>query len=250
MAENLNLWTEPTAIAILSIFFPTIRIWPRGTREAVIFAMRDLRVMLGLRDSFSYLPLLARVKEVAPSRQVVFTGHSMGGSIAAIVAALTHRPSVSFMPPGQYYSFVKHLPNAPENVRGKPQWNWINHQSLALVVDSDWVNAIFDDHAGMTQRISCLREDLNLQLACHVMEGAICELLRHCGDPRPARFSGCDFEYRTPDKQQVETIIRTLRVKSGAELFMQEGALLYLCPVLVFFLLPKLVQVLDAILVL
>ena len=68
--------------------------------------MRDLRVMLGLRDSFSYLPLLARVKEVAPSRQVVFTGHSMGGSIAAIVAALTHRPSVSFMPPGQYYSFV------------------------------------------------------------------------------------------------------------------------------------------------
>ena len=31
------------------------------------------------------------------------------------------------------------------------RWNWIHHQSVTVVVDNDWVNAIFDDHGGMVR---------------------------------------------------------------------------------------------------
>ena len=34
-----------------SIFFPTVRVWPRGTKEMVIAGMQDLRMALGITES-------------------------------------------------------------------------------------------------------------------------------------------------------------------------------------------------------
>ena len=49
--------------------------------------------------------------------------------------------------PYRVTAFVGVLLRAP--ARACPRWNWIHHQSVTIVVDNDWVNAIFDDHGGM-----------------------------------------------------------------------------------------------------
>jgi hypothetical protein len=46
----------------------------------------------------------------------------------------------------------------------------------------------------MIQRIQCERQEASHKNACHMLEGTVCHILKHCGDAR-GRFESCEFDY-------------------------------------------------------
>lgn len=47
---------------------------------------------------------------------------------------------------------------------------------------------------GLVQNILCDRPEKSHQNACHLLEGTICHLLKHCGDDK-GRFYNCTFDF-------------------------------------------------------
>ena len=50
-----------------------------------------------------------------------------------------------------------------------------------------------DHQVGLVQKILCDKDDKAHQNSCHLLEGTICHLLQHCGDPKH-RFSKCQYD--------------------------------------------------------
>jgi lipase ATG15 len=210
--EDIRMWTEPVALSILSTVFPTVRAWPRKTVEMIILGIHDFLFSLGLpSDTWSYSELVECISRIPREQysQVVLTGHSLGGGMATVVAALTHLPVVGITPPGVYWSLAKHQQRGSQAYSGGTEFgddlsNWMHHQSLTLLVENDWVNGIFDDHGGLVQMMTCDRSQESLELACHMLEGTICHIFDRCGDPR-RRFDSCAHEYVLKDTLQSKT---------------------------------------------
>ena len=190
-AENLRMWTEPVALQILQTMFPTIRIWPRDSSSMVIRTIHDILSGLGLEDNqWHYSEILDYVRQIPREQEVVVTGHSLGGGIALVVGALTDRLAVALQPPGVFYSLAKH--EAAQ--RDKGRHGALHQRSVSLVFEGDWIGN-FDGHGGLVQTMLCDQSKKSIAVGCHLLEGAICHLLRHCGDDAE-RFDVCRHEYK------------------------------------------------------
>jgi len=108
--ENIRMWTEPLVLMIINTLLPLTRTWPRETTALVIGSQHRMMAALGVRDhQWHYDEFLGRVRELAKSgREVVLTGHSLGGGIALVVGALTGQTTIAIQPPGVYHSLAKH----------------------------------------------------------------------------------------------------------------------------------------------
>ncbi|CAE8713061.1 unnamed protein product, partial [Polarella glacialis] len=168
-----------------------VRIWPRESTEMVIQAIHNILASLGLQDDqWHYREILDYVRQIPADREVVVTGHSLGGGIALVVGALTGRLAVAVQPPGIYHSLAKH-----QTQHGSAQSAHALHKrSVSLVFEGDWVQN-FDGHGGLVQTMMCDQQERSLAVGCHLIEGAICHLLRHCGD-QAQRFATCRHEYQ------------------------------------------------------
>lgn len=189
-AENLRMWTEPVALQILQTMFPTIRIWPRDSASMVIRTIHDILNGLGLEDNqWHYSEILEYVQKIPREQEVVVTGHSLGGGIALVVGALTDRLAVAIQPPGVFYSLAKH-----ETLNKRSGHGALHQRSVSLVFEGDWIGN-FDGHGGLVQTMLCDQSKRSIAVGCHLLEGAICHLLRHCGDDAE-RFDVCRHEYK------------------------------------------------------
>lgn len=191
--EDVKMFFEPVVFAVLSAIFPTIRIWPDVTFSTLIELYSELISLFGLRhESWYYHELLDYVASIQ-DRDVVLTGHSMGGGIARLVGAILSKPSITFSPPGFVQSFSKLVHDIGGRATKVHRAN-IHHLSVAVIPEYDPVTMI-DVQAGMIQKIACDTPNLSMQLSCHMLEGTICNLLENCGDPR-GRISACRFEHK------------------------------------------------------
>eukprot|EP00928_Gymnodinium_smaydae_P045756 TRINITY_DN30462_c0_g1_i1.p1 TRINITY_DN30462_c0_g1~~TRINITY_DN30462_c0_g1_i1.p1 ORF type:complete len:972 (+),score=237.85 TRINITY_DN30462_c0_g1_i1:123-3038(+) len=188
--EDIRMWTEPVVLQILSTLFPAVRAWPRETTALVFGSMQQLMNGLGVQDDeWHYAEILDYVRRLPAEREVVLTGHSLGGGIALVVGALTKRTAIALQPPGVYHSLAKHQAIQRETAG----LNELHRRSMSLLVEGDMISH-FDLHGGLVQTIVCDQKKTSFAAGCHLLEGSICHLLRHCGD-KAERFDSCNHSY-------------------------------------------------------
>ena len=269
LMEDFKLYAEPVVFMLLSGVFPTMRLWTGATTSTVIRLLYEMNAFFGLQGEPEYYrPLVQRVQELASSsssssscdenssntctttnnnnksnnknnnnnnnaRQVIITGHSLGGGLARIVGALTSIPSVTFSPPGLELSHRKYAVlnkdgtlHRLDNANGA-----LHHQSVAVVTEYDVITQV-DTQVGLVQRIQCDKKSQAHQNACHLLEGTICHLLEHCGDPR-GRFQSCEYAY------DIGSVLPPLLRFAGRNKFMLILGLLSVALIILLALIPE-----------
>ena len=192
--EDLRIWTEPVAKSLLTLVFPSVRAWSPKTTAMVFDAYQEFLAFIGLPDDqeYKYQRLLEyiRSRNFDSSRKVVLTGHSLGGGIASIAGAIAKLPSVTFLSPGMYQTASKFFFHSSKSQRQIV--DMVHNQSVSIQVENDFVGKYLDSHAGLVQTITCSVDHL-APLTCHLIDNSVCNLIRHCRDPRWP--GGCEFKY-------------------------------------------------------
>ena len=111
--------------------------------------------------------------------------------MARIVGTLTGHPSISFSPPGFALSYRKYSAYHPNGTYVEIDSKQLHHNSVSIVTEYDMITQI-DHQVGMVQQILCDRPDQAHITGCHLLEGTMCHLLKHCGDKR---FESCKFDF-------------------------------------------------------
>ena len=192
--EDLRMWTEPVAKSMLTLAFPTVRAWSPKTTAMVFDAYQEFLGFIGIPDDtqYKYQRLLEYVskRQFPADHNVVLTGHSLGGGIASIVGAIARVPTVTFLSPGMYQTASKFFFHSSKDSRQIVEM--VHNQSIAIQVENDFVGKYLDSHAGLVQTITCSVDHL-APLTCHLIDNSVCNLVRHCRDPRWP--GGCEFKY-------------------------------------------------------
>ena len=195
--EDLRMWTEPVAKSLLTLVFPTVRAWSPKTTAMVFDANQEILAFIGIPDDAQYkyqriLEYIEHRRIESGGTQIVLTGHSLGGGIASIAGAIAQLPTVTFLSPGMYQAASKFFYHTASRTSGKASADMIHHQSVSIQVENDFVGKYLDSHAGLVQTITCSVDHL-APLTCHLIDNSVCNLIRHCKDPRWP--GGCDFKY-------------------------------------------------------
>lgn len=205
VVEDIRMWTEPVVLGILSIAFPTVHVWSGPTVDNWVSTTHAFLGVFDLETGpWSYEPLVTHLRrQDAEGGEVngtsfrhsrLLTGHSLGGGIAQIAAALTGTGVFAISPPGLMQSFMKYWQSVKQDpITSVGSIRAVHQRSVSLVVEGDWISR-FDTHAGFVQTIACNRDDLSLFGGCHLLESTICHLLTACGDPR-GRWTRCSHVF-------------------------------------------------------
>jgi len=196
--EDVKIFKEPVLLSMLSMIFPTIRFWPESVSAIVIHCLSQMLQVFGLESNAEYYKgILDYVRKLKGKndRDIILTGHSLGGGLARIVGSIEQVPSVVFSPPGFRKSFYKFLFNEMRlDDDLQESASLLHHMSAAVLPESDPVTAV-DTQVGMVQMIKCDVVETAMQNSCHMLEGTICSLLNSCGDEKRKRFKTCDFKF-------------------------------------------------------
>jgi predicted esterase YcpF (UPF0227 family) len=111
-----------------------------------------------------------------PGRELVITGHSLGGGIAHIVAVMVNAAAVAFNPPGAYKSLSKHLYwNAKER---RQKHEAAHNRTVTILAENDIIGKLFDSHGGLVQTITCTTDHIG-PLGCHMIENRFACVCKH-----------------------------------------------------------------------
>jgi len=175
IVQDIYLWAPAGVLQSFGLLVPLLELLPISVVRWWIktASFDDWMNSFGhdLKVGYQY-PILAYIQANCTHRQTIITGHSMGGSIGAVVGILLNLSIVSISGPGVSYSARKFdLPEDQDFLESTPL--------VTIMPDNDIVPRI-DLQLGMVQRIAC-HSGLGY---CHDLPSTICELLRNCGDPR------------------------------------------------------------------
>uniref|UniRef100_K3WJS7 Fungal lipase-type domain-containing protein n=1 Tax=Globisporangium ultimum (strain ATCC 200006 / CBS 805.95 / DAOM BR144) TaxID=431595 RepID=K3WJS7_GLOUD len=171
--EDLHYWFGITIMQAVNIFMPFLKQLPR----AFVVNLLSMRLLTSIMPEPVYVPMLKHVREVRQrvGDNLVITGHSLGGAMAAVVGAKTKTRAVSFSGPGLLYSRGRFDVEASD----------IRDTVLTFKPRKDIVPRV-DELGGMVQELRCKR---NSPMQCHSSTTHICELYLSCGDERRRNWS-------------------------------------------------------------
>ncbi|DBA03442.1 TPA: LOW QUALITY PROTEIN: hypothetical protein N0F65_002850 [Lagenidium giganteum] len=174
--EDLHFWFGVSMMQAVNVFVPFLKQLP----DKFVVNMLSMNVFKKFMPSPVYSELLDHVHELKNrvGDNVVITGHSLGGAMAAMVGAATKTPAVSFSGPGLLYS------------RGRFDLSERDIRDYVLTIKPrmDVVPRV-DELGGMVQEIECRAHN---PLECHSTNTHMCELYASCGDRRQRDWSHAD----------------------------------------------------------
>ncbi|OQR96295.1 hypothetical protein ACHHYP_16255 [Achlya hypogyna] len=183
--QDMHYWFGISMMQMANVFIPFLGQLPQD----FVVSMLSLRFLNRIIPTPVYQKLLDRVQATRAAKpNVIVTGHSLGGAMAAVVGAKLHVPAVSFSGPGLLYSRGRFEIDNERDIRD---------YVLTVKPRGDVVPRV-DRLGGLVQDIDCRR---NNPKACHSTETHACEFYLTCGDRRGRDWSRVCEEYRTLAKK-------------------------------------------------
>ncbi|KAF0699443.1 Aste57867_9985 [Aphanomyces stellatus] len=170
--EDMHYWFGITIMQAANVFIPFLNQLPMD----FVVKLLSMDVLARFVPEPVYVKVVNKVQALRDAgKNVVLTGHSLGGAMAAMVGATTHTPAISFSGPGLVYTRGRfHLDEAA-----------IRDYVLTIKPVSDIVPRV-DVLGGMVQETECRKSN---PLACHGSGTHACELYMTCGDKRHRDWS-------------------------------------------------------------
>ncbi|TYZ65532.1 hypothetical protein PybrP1_004990 [[Pythium] brassicae (nom. inval.)] len=171
--EDLHYWFGITIMQAVDVFVPFLKQLP----HAFVVKLLSMDLITSVMPEPVYVPLVQHVEKVRArvGDNVVLTGHSLGGAMAAMVGAKTQTRAVSFSGPGLLYSRGRFGIDASD----------IRDNVLTFKPRKDIVPRV-DELGGMVQELRCKQKS---PMGCHSSFTHICELFLSCGDTRSRNWA-------------------------------------------------------------
>eukprot|EP00644_Phytophthora_capsici_P004302 jgi/Phyca11/545257/estExt2_Genewise1Plus.C_PHYCAscaffold_170357 len=171
--EDMHFWFGVCVMQAVNVFIPFLKQLPR----AFVVKMLSMRLIASVMPSPVYTDVLHHAVDTRArvGNNLVITGHSLGGAIAAMIGAKTKTSAVSFSGPGLLYSLGR-FDITSQDVRD---------YVLTMKPRKDIVPQV-DELGGLVQEIRCKKSS---PMGCHSTSTHLCELYFSCGDPRQRNWS-------------------------------------------------------------
>ncbi|KDO26509.1 hypothetical protein SPRG_07912 [Saprolegnia parasitica CBS 223.65] len=170
--EDMHYWFGITIMQFANVFIPFLNQLPLD----FVVQLLSMNMLERFTPEPVYMPVLRKVQALkASGKNVILTGHSLGGAMAAMVGAATKSPAISFSGPGLVFS------------RGRFHINEEDVRDYVVTIkpQNDIVPRV-DVLGGLVQDIECRK---NNPLFCHGSSTHACELYMTCGDKRGRDWS-------------------------------------------------------------
>jgi hypothetical protein len=166
--EDLHFWFGILIMQAVNVFVPFLRQLPQD----FVVNLLSMKLASAFMPAPVYQPMLdhaIKVKERVGDELIV-TGHSLGGAMAAMIGARVKAQAVSFSGPGLLYSRGRFDVQAQD----------VRDYVLTLKPQKDIVPRV-DKLGGMVQELRCRHKS---PMKCHSTSTHLCELYLSCGDAR------------------------------------------------------------------
>ncbi|RLN50164.1 hypothetical protein BBJ29_008974 [Phytophthora kernoviae] len=171
--EDMHFWFGICIMQAINVFVPFLKQLPR----AFVVRLLSMNLISAIMPSPVFTDLLNHAVDTRArvGDNLVITGHSLGGAIAAMIGAKTKTNAVSFSGPGLLYSLGRFDISAQD----------VRDYVLTMKPRKDIVPRV-DELGGLVQEIRCKRPS---PMGCHSTSTHLCELYFSCGDPRQRNWS-------------------------------------------------------------
>ncbi|KAG6976462.1 hypothetical protein JG688_00001327 [Phytophthora aleatoria] len=171
--EDMHFWFGICIMQAMNVFIPFLKQLPRP----FVVRMLSMRLIASVMPSPVYTDVLNHAIDTRArvGNNLVITGHSLGGAIAAMIGAKTKTSAVSFSGPGLLYSLGRFDITAQD----------VRDYVLTMKPRKDIVPQV-DELGGLVQEIRCKKSS---PMGCHSTSTHLCELYFSCGDPRQRNWS-------------------------------------------------------------
>eukprot|EP01080_Neovahlkampfia_damariscottae_P007553 gene7553-11876_t len=176
LIQDVDIWKEIGLLQILSVVGPFVSFWPEDLTARIVYLVSLLEeLFIGNRSemTFYYTVLDDYVRNNKHLRNIILTGHSLGGGIANIVGAKQKLKAITFSSPGVVFSRYKFGLTEKD----------INSVNINIIPRNDIVAKV-DKQGGLMQYIDCPGD----WLKCHSLFTTLRELIRTCGSDEYGRF--------------------------------------------------------------
>ncbi|KUF98452.1 uncharacterized protein AM588_10011523 [Phytophthora nicotianae] len=171
--EDMHFWFGICIMQAMNVFIPFLKQLPRP----FVVRLLSMRLIASVMPSPVYTDVLNHAIDTRSrvGNNLVITGHSLGGAIAAMIGAKTKTSAVSFSGPGLLYSLGRFDITAQD----------VRDYVLTMKPRKDIVPQV-DELGGLVQEIRCKKSS---PMGCHSTSTHLCELYFSCGDPRQRNWS-------------------------------------------------------------
>ncbi|OQR90386.1 hypothetical protein ACHHYP_05578 [Achlya hypogyna] len=170
--EDMHYWFGITIMQFANVFIPFLNQLPLD----FVVQLLSMNMLERFTPEPVYMPVLRKVQALkAAGKNVIITGHSLGGAMAAMVGAATKSPAISFSGPGLVFTRGRF------HIREEDVRDYV----VTIKPQNDIVPRV-DVLGGLVQDIECRKDN---PLFCHGSSTHACELYMTCGDKRGRDWS-------------------------------------------------------------